>query len=219
MKKKNYAERIESLEASRRWLVVCSGLLSLFGLSLGTIIYKGYSSLKEKETELRSDYSAIQKEFIAATNDLAMVRAEGKFAALTIVNRCEELTGLCSNIVMKAKAANRQVETIESDCRLAQDMVRGLDEFVAKNLRLAPQKFTVNVTGVMAECTFVDGVSVPYSRAVAGKMAKALVVVPPGCVCIARPIGKMCELRIQSKIRDRVIVEGGGKMSEVKYFN
>ena len=39
MKKKNYAERIESLEASRRWLVVCSGLLSLFGLSQVLLLF------------------------------------------------------------------------------------------------------------------------------------------------------------------------------------
>lgn len=212
-------ERIESLETTRRWLVLCSGLLSLFGLSLGAMLYHGYGSLKEKEAELRADYSCIMSEFVAATNDLVNIRKESQVSAIVIAKRCEELSGLCSNIVQKAMAANQQAETIESDCRLAQDMIRNLDEYVAKNLKVTPQRFTVVVSGTMAKCTFVDGVAVPYPRTVAGKMANALVVVPSGCVCVVRPSGKMCRIRIQSKVRDRVIVDNMGKMGKVEYFD
>lgn len=215
----NLEARIKSLELTRRWLVLCGGLLSLFGLSLGGMLYNGYCLLKEREAELRSDFSRVTMEYISATNDLAAVRAESQSTAMTVAKKCEELTGLCSEIVRKAETANELVEEIGSDCRLAQDMIRNLDEYVAKSLKTPPQRFTVDVSGIMAKCTLVDGVGVPYSRTVAGKRANALVVVPSGCVCVVRLSGKMCRIRIQSKIRDRVIVENGGKMGKVEYFD
>lgn len=214
----NLESRIKSLEFTRRWLVLCGGLLSLFGLSLGGMLYNGYCLLKEREAELRSDFSGVKTEYIAATNDLAAMKAESQAAAMTVAVKCEELTALCSEIVRKAKAASDQVEEIGSDCRLAQDMIRNLDEYIAKSLKTPPQMFTVDVSGPMAKCTLVDGIGVPYPRKVAGKMANALVVVPSGCVCSVRISGKMCRIRIQSKIRNRVIVENDGKMGKVEYF-
>lgn len=212
---KNYDERIASLESTRRWLLTCSGLLSLFGLSLGAILYNGYSSLKQQEAKLRGDYASIMDGYASATNDLEAIRA----AETAIVGKCEDLKVVCSNIVQKSKAASEQVDAIESDCRLAQDILRGLDKYVAENLKVRPQKFVINITGTMATCTFVEGTSVPCSRTISGKLAKAVVTVPPGCICVVNPIGKMCRLRIQNKVRDRVTVESCGKMSQVDYFN
>ena len=186
----------------------------IFATTLGK-----YDKMAESYLELRKNVTKASEESSVAlekAGNLVVSVEQARDAAARA-----EKTVLDNNKIL---AESRAIaEKVNSTGISVQESQRALEEYIATNIcdisRFAQQdtRFTVEITGYNATCSFISGISVPYSRKISGSYSNTVVVVPEDSLCIVKVSGSYCKITIDKSLQGRVIVEGDGRSCEVTY--
>ena len=168
------------------------------------------ANLELRKTALKANADALEAIERAGQSSVAVATATASSS------KAERAVEENAKILNEIKKMGQEASAIGSGVREAQ---RALEAYLARRIpSQGIQKFTVDISGFQATCSFVDGESIPYQRSIAASHSNSVVVVPPNTVCIVKVTGSHCRICIQSAIKDRVIVEGSGFSLKTSYF-
>ena len=179
------------------------------------------TSLEEYEKLSAANLELRKTAFKANADALEAIERAGQLSvavatATASSSKAEKAVEENARILNEIKKMGQEASAIGSGVREAQ---RALEAYLAKRIpNQNIQKFTVDISGFQATCSFVDGESIPYQRSIAADYSSSVVVVPVNTVCIVKVTGDYCRICIQSRIKNRVIVEGNGFSLKTSYF-
>lgn len=262
---KGLDDRIKALEKFQGLIRTIGIVLAFLGLSGGGVLWYGYACLKDRESMMRKDLAALQKEYQEALVNINKLKSESaalfssaldKYDKMSesylqlrkSVTRAAEESSLAlenagnftssveqaKKAAVKAEGATEESKKILQESRVmaqkilatstvVQESQRAIEEFVATRLKAAqnpktePATFEIEITGSSVTCSFVEGVSVPYSRKISGSFADTIVVVPKDSVCVVKVKGNFCDIKISKSLQGRVVVESSGSSCDVTY--
>ena len=178
-----------------------------------------YDKISESYLQLRQNVTKAAEESSLALDkagNLALSVEQANKAAM----KAEESTEESKKILQESRAiAQKTVAT----STVVQESQRAIEEFVAthlsanENSKVELPKFEISITGSSVTCSFVEGVSVPYSRKISGNFADTTVVVPKDSVCVVKVSGNFCKIKISKSLQGRVVVENSGASCGVTY--
>lgn len=180
-----------------------------------------YDKMSESYLELRKNVTKASEEASLAltkAGDLSRAVVDSIRAAERSEKAMNENAKILEDVKNESKKAS-------SSCVAIQDAQRALEEYLGKVIKdrsteksSAPSIFTVEISGSSSTCTFIDGVSVPYSRKISGSFSNSIVIVPENSVCIVKVRSAFCEVKIKQKLQGRVIVDSSGSSCDVRYI-
>ena len=179
------------------------------------------TSLEEYEKLAAANLELRKTAFKANADALEAIERAGQLSvavatATASSSKAEKAVEENAKILNEIKKMGQEASAIGSGVREAQ---RALEAYLAKRIPSQNiEKFTVDISGFQATCSFVDGQSIPYQRSIAADYSSSVVVVPVNTVCIVKVTGDYCRICIQSQIKNRVIVEGNGFSLKTSYF-
>ena len=120
---KSLEDRISSLEASMSRLLIAGGVLALFGLSAGGLLWSGYASLRDKEISVRNDFSQLEKDYAAAQENIASIKAENVRIFTEALDKYDKMSQSYLELRTKVLCAN---EAAEDALRKAGDLTKAV---------------------------------------------------------------------------------------------
>ena len=225
MDTRSLSDRVNALEKTiTRWHWV-TGILAFFGFSWFGILQIGISRMDNQETFLRQQLAnqmdqcqILEKKLLEVRSAYSRLKDSIGDRQLSIETSVTNIEQLCGKIKATTDAASERYCEITNYCRLAEENQRNFERFLAHKLDVSSTKsFSVTISGKLSKCFFVEGLGMPYSRNICGKMDRSVVVVPPNTVCNAVVTGKECHLHIARNLRDRITIADRGKLTKVFY--
>lgn len=185
-----------------------------------------FAAAIDKYDKMAESYLELRKNVTKASNESSMALEKAGSLVASVEQACDAAAR-----AEKAVADNNKIldesrviaEKVNAIGVAAQESQHALEEYIATKfddkLHSAQQstQFTVEITGYSATCSFIKGVSVPYSRKISGSFTDTVVVVPENSICIVKVSGSYCEIKIEKSLQGQVIVEGKGHSCEVTY--
>ena len=180
-------------------------------------------------TEIAKEYCQLQRRCGDMSSIVSRAKQDAE-NALDVAGRIKSAVEDAATSAKEAKDAAKRSALVqnavaEESARITDifsqvdEKFRALESFLSTRIETKPsEKFEVKITANHAECTFVDGDSIPYSRVIGGFHATASVVVPRNAVCIVNCKGFSQHLKIQESIKGRVIIESEGNKVTTTYF-
>ena len=107
---KSLEDRVSSLEASMSRLLIAGGVLALFGLSAGGLLWSGYASLRDKEISVRNDFSQLEKDYAAAQENIASIKAENVRIFTEALDKYDKMSQSYLELRTKVLCANEAAE-------------------------------------------------------------------------------------------------------------
>lgn len=185
-----------------------------------------FSSALDKCDKISESYLQLRQNVTKAAEESSLALDKAGNLALSVeqankaARKAEESTEESKKILQETRAI---AQTTLATSTVVQESQRAIEEFVAthlsanENSKAELAKFEIVITGSSVTCSFVEGVSVPYSRKISGNFANTTVVVPKDSVCVVKVSGNFCRIRISKSLQGRVVVENSGSSCEVIY--
>ena len=186
-----------------------------------------FSSALDKYDRISESYLQLRQNVTKAAEASSLALDKAGNLALSVdqankaARKAEESTEESKKILQEARAIAQKTLATGT---VVQESQRAIEEFVATHLSANEKykaelvKFEITITGSSVTCSFIDGVSVPYSRKISGNFADTTVVVPKDSVCVVKVSGNFCKMRISKSLQGRVVVENSGSSCEVIYL-
>ena len=186
-----------------------------------------FASALDKYDRMSESYLELRKNVTKASEESSVALEKAGNLVLSVEQACDAAARAEKTVADNKKLLEESrviAEKVTAIGVTVQESQLALEEFVAKRLNEQTKKstqvvtFTVEITGSSVTCSFVDGVSAPYSRKISGAFAETVVTVPESSICIVKVSGPFCTIKIKRLLQGRVIVEGGGSSCTVKYI-